>query len=115
MLDFWAKGADGVTVRRVTDFVVVFKMAGGLPSLARVATGLELRNVFIVAVLLERRRGFPLCVRGCRRVRSLGRRGGGAPAGLPLKGAAGSCAPRNRVRWALGGHNERRAGLLRAS
>ena len=59
MLDFWASGADGVTVRLVTDFVVVFKMAGGLPSLARVATGLELRNVFIVAVLLERRRGFP--------------------------------------------------------
>ena len=59
MLDFWARGADGVTVRLVTDFVVVFKMAGGLPSLARVATGLELRNVFIVAVLLERRRGFP--------------------------------------------------------
>ena len=83
MLDFCAKGADGVTVRLVTDFVVVFRMAGGLPSLARVATGLELRNVFIVAVLLERRRGFPLCVRGCRRVRSLGRRGGGAPAGLP--------------------------------
>ena len=68
MLDFWAKGADGVTVRRVTDFVVVFRMAGGLPSLARVATGEELRNVFMVAVLLERRRGFPLWMRGCRRV-----------------------------------------------
>ena len=70
MLDFWASGADGVTVRRVTDFVVVFKMAGGLPSLARVATGLELRNVFIVAVVDERRRGFPLFMRegaaGCR-------------------------------------------------
>ncbi len=51
MLDFWAKGADGVTVLRVTLFVVVFKMAGGLPSRARVATGEELRNVFIVAVL----------------------------------------------------------------
>ena len=51
MLDFWAKGADGVTVRLVTLFVVVFRMAGGLPSLARVATGLELRNVFIVAVV----------------------------------------------------------------
>ena len=51
MLDFWAKGADGVTVRRVTLFVVVFKMAGGLPSLALVATGEELRRVFIVAVL----------------------------------------------------------------
>ena len=80
MLDFWASGADGVTVRRVTDFVVVFKMAGGLPSLARVATGLELRNVFMVAVVAsaggapsldervppgvarftELRRGFPL-------------------------------------------------------
>ena len=59
MLDFWAKGADGVTVRRVTLFVVVFKMAGGLPSLALVATGEELRRVFIVAVVLKRRRGFP--------------------------------------------------------
>ena len=57
MLDFWAKGADGVTVRRVTDFVVVFRMAGGLPSLALVATGEELRNVFMVAVVDERRRG----------------------------------------------------------
>jgi len=51
MDDFWASGADGVTVRLVTDFVVVFKMAGGLPSLALVATGEELRNVFIVAVV----------------------------------------------------------------
>ena len=59
MLDFCAKGADGVTVRRVTLFVVVFKMAGGLPSLALVATGEELRRVFIVAVVLKRRRGFP--------------------------------------------------------
>ena len=83
MDDFWAKGADGVTVRRVTLFVVVFKMAGGLPSRARVATGEELRRVFIVAVLTaERRRSCPL--RGCRRVRSLDGRCGGAPAGLPL-------------------------------
>ena len=59
MDDFCAKGADGVTVRRVTLFVVVFKMAGGLPSRALVATGEELRNVFIVAVVLKRRRGFP--------------------------------------------------------
>jgi hypothetical protein len=59
MEDFCAKGADGVTVRRVTLFVVVFKMAGGLPSLALVATGEELRRVFIVAVVLKRRRGFP--------------------------------------------------------
>ena len=59
MLDFWASGADGVTVLRVTLFVVVFKMAGGLPSRALVATGEELRNVFIVAVVLKRRRGFP--------------------------------------------------------
>ena len=51
MDDFWASGADGVTVRLVTDFVVVFKMAGGLPSLALVATGDELRNVFMVAVV----------------------------------------------------------------
>ena len=51
MDDFCAKGADGVTVRRVTLFVVVFKMAGGLPSLALVATGEELRNVFMVAVV----------------------------------------------------------------
>ena len=68
MLDFCAKGADGVTVRLVTDFVVVFRMAGGLPSLALVATGDELRNVFMVAVFDERRRGFPLRTRGCRRV-----------------------------------------------
>ena len=68
MLDFWASGADGVTVRLVTDFVVVFRMAGGLPSLARVATGLELRNVFIVAVL-QAPAGLPsLYERGCRRV-----------------------------------------------
>ena len=74
MLDFWAKGADGVTVRLVTDFVVVFRMAGGLPSLARVATGEELRSVFIVAVLR-------------------------APAGLPSvdEGAAGC----RSLRWAL--------------
>ena len=51
MDDFWASGADGVTVRLVTDFVVVLRMAGGLPSLALVATGDELRNVFIVAVV----------------------------------------------------------------
>ena len=83
MLDFCAKGADGVTVRRVTLFVVVLRMAGGLPSLALVATGEELRSVFIVAVVTERRRGFPLCMRGCRRV-SLATVGAGAPAGLPL-------------------------------
>ena len=59
MLDFWASGADGVTVRLVTDFVVVFRMAGGLPSRARVATGEELRNVFIVAVVAERPAGLP--------------------------------------------------------
>ena len=68
MDDFWASGADGVTVRLVTDFVVVLRMAGGLPSRARVATGELDRNVFIVAVVDERRRGFPLCTRGCRRV-----------------------------------------------
>ena len=83
MLDFCARGADGVTVRRVTLFVVVFKMAGGLPSRARVATGELDRNVFMVAVLLERRRG-SLGRRGCRRIRSLDGRCGGAPAGLPL-------------------------------
>ena len=60
MLDFCARGADGVTVRRVTLFVVVFRMAGGLPSRARVATGEDDRNVFMVAVFDERRRGFPL-------------------------------------------------------
>ena len=59
MDDFCAKGADGVTVRRVTLFVVVFRMAGGLPSRARVATGELDRNVFMVAVVLKRRRGFP--------------------------------------------------------
>ena len=51
MLDFCANGADGVTVRRVTLFVVVFKMAGGLPSRALVATGELDRNVFMVAVV----------------------------------------------------------------
>ena len=88
MLDFCAKGADGVTVRRVTLFVVVLRMAGGLPSRARVATGELDRNVFIVAVVtagapaelpssrvppgvarlvgaVALRRGFPLG--GCRR------------------------------------------------
>ena len=84
MLDFWAKGADGVTVRLVTLFVVVFKMAGGLPSLALVATGEELRNVFMVAVLLQAPAGLPsLYERGCRRVSLAGwalrRRSGGAP------------------------------------
>ena len=83
MLDFWASGADGVTVRLVTDFVVVFKMAGGLPSLALVATGDELRNVFMVAVVASAG-GASLGRRGCRRVRSLDGRCGGAPAGLPL-------------------------------
>ena len=83
MLDFWAKGADGVTVRRVTLFVVVLRMAGGLPSRARVATGEELRRVFIVAVLAERPAGLPAFA-GAAGSRSLGRRGGGAPAGLPL-------------------------------
>ena len=68
MDDFWANGADGVTVRLVTDFVVVFRMAGGLPSRALVATGELDRNVFIVAVVDERRRGLPLWMRGCRRV-----------------------------------------------
>ena len=51
MDDFCAKGADGVTVRRVTLFVVVFRIAGGLPSRARVATWELDRKVFIVAVL----------------------------------------------------------------
>ena len=51
MLDFCARGADGVTVRLVTLFVVVFKMAGGLPSRALVATGELDRNVFMVAVV----------------------------------------------------------------
>ena len=84
MLDFWASGADGVTVRLVTDFVVVFRMAGGLPSRALVATGELDRNVFIVAVVASAGGAPSLYERGCRRVRSLGRRGGGAPAGLPL-------------------------------
>ena len=74
MLDFCAKGADGVTVRLVTDFVVVFKMAGGLPSRARVATGEELRRVFIVAVV-----------------------NGGAPAELP----SSRVPPDSLAGWAL--------------
>jgi len=85
MLDFWASGADGVTVRLVTDFVVVFKMAGGLPSLALVATGDELRNVFIVAVLASTPAGLPsLDERVPPGVARFGGRCGGAPAGLPL-------------------------------
>ena len=83
MDDFCARGADGVTVRLVTDFVVVFKMAGGLPSRARVATGEDDLSVFIVAVLAERPAGLPAFA-GAAGSRSLGRRGGGAPAGLPL-------------------------------
>ena len=82
MLDFCAKGADGVTVRLVTDFVVVLRMAGGLPSLALVATGEELRKVFMVAVLLASPAGLPAFA-GAAGSCSLGRRGGGAPAGLP--------------------------------
>ena len=85
MLDFWASGADGVTVRLVTDFVVVFRMAGGLPSLALVATGDELRNVFIVAVLASTPAGLPsLDERVPPGVARFGGRCGGAPAGLPL-------------------------------
>ena len=93
MLDFWASGADGVTVRLVIDFVVVFRMAGGLPSLARVATGEEDRNVFIVAVVASA--GGALWMRGCRRV-SLASMGAAAalrrgslcrvPPGLALRG-----------------------------
>ena len=82
MLDFWAKGADGVTVRLVTDFVVVFKMAGGLPSLARVATGEELRNVFIVAVVASAGGASLTRVRvppGVARLVGAARRSGGAP------------------------------------
>ena len=83
MEDFWAKGADGVTVRRVTLFVVVFRMAGGLPSRARVATGEELRNVFMVAVVNGGAPAGLPAFAGAAGSRSLGRRGGGAPAGLP--------------------------------
>ena len=83
MLDFCARGADGVTVRRVTLFVVVFRMAGGLPSRARVATGELDRNVFIVAVLLSFPAGLPSVDEGAAGCRSL-RCCGGAPAGLPL-------------------------------
>ena len=83
MLDFWASGADGVTVLRVTLFVVVLRMAGGLPSRARVATGELDRKVFIVAVLATGSAGGASRVRGCRRV-SLATVGAGAPAGLPL-------------------------------
>ena len=81
MLDFCASGADGVTVLRVTDFVVVFRMAGGLPSRARVATGELDRNVFMVAVLLAPWRGFPLYQRVPPGVARYGGRwrSGGAP------------------------------------
>ena len=114
MDDFCAKGADGVTVRRVTLLVVVFKMAGGLPSRALVATGELDRNVFIVAVVASAG-GASLGRRGCRRVRSLGRRGGGAPAGLP----SGRVPPILALAEAgfLGFREapRARAGLLRAS
>ena len=77
MEDFCAKGADGVTVRLVTDFVVVFKMAGGLPSLALVATGEELRNVFMVAVL-QAPAGLPSVAEGAAGSLACGSRFGGA-------------------------------------
>ena len=84
MDDFWAKGADGVTVRRVTLFVVVFKMAGGLPSLALVATGEELRNVFMVAVVTTGSAGGASLTRvrvppGIARLVGAARGSGGAP------------------------------------
>ena len=85
MLDFWASGADGVTVLRVTDLVVVFRIAGGLPSRARVATGELDRKVFIVAVLLSFPAGLPsLDERVPPGVARFDGRCGGAPAGLPL-------------------------------
>ena len=80
MDDFWAKGADGVTVRRVTLFVVVFRMAGGLPSLALVATGEELRRVFIVAVVNG---GAPAELPSARVPPGVARCAIRAPAGLP--------------------------------
>ena len=80
MLDFCARGADGVTVRRVTLFVVVFKMAGGLPSLALVATGEELRNVFMVAVVNG---GAPAELPSARVPPGVARSEMRAPAGLP--------------------------------
>ena len=91
MLDFCAKGADGVTVRRVTLFVVVFKMAGGLPSRALVATGELDRNVFMVAVVnggapaeLPSARVPPGSLAGW----ALRRRSGGAPSGRVPPGLA---------------------------
>ena len=109
MDDFWASGADGVTVRRVTLFVVVFRMAGGLPSRALVATGELDRSVFIVAVLATGSAGGASRVRGCRRVSLALRR---APAGLPSGGGCRrvSRARRIRRRRVLGGHLEPRAG-----
>ena len=80
MLDFWAKGADGVTVRRVTLFVVVLRMAGGLPSRARVATGELDRNVFIVAVVTA---GAPAELPSSRVPPGVARSEMRAPAGLP--------------------------------
>ena len=74
MDDFCARGADGVTVRRVTLFVVVLRMAGGLPSRALVATGELDRNVFMVAVV-----------------------NGGAPAELP----SARVPPDSLAGWAL--------------
>jgi len=59
----------------------------------------------------KRRRGFPLCMReGAAGCRSLGRRCGGAPAGLPLQGAAGSCARAEFGAAGARGHLEPRAG-----
>ena len=123
MLDFWAKGADGVTVRRVTLFVVVFRMAGGLPSRALVATGELDRNVFIVAVVASAG-GASLGRRGCRRVSlawSARWRSGGASL---WEGAADSSARGSRVSgleggapspsWAAGGFLKPQAAAIRA-
>ena len=98
MDDFCARGADGVTVRRVTRFVVGFKMAGGLPARARVATGELDRKVFIVAVLATGSAGGASRVRGCRRVcRSLVRFA--LRRGFPL----GGCRRFSRAEFGAGG------------
>ena len=129
MLDFWASGADGVTVRLVTDFVVVFRMAGGLPSLALVATGDELRNVFMVAVV-QAPAGLPsLYERGCRRVSLALLSSGGASlwervppvyalefgASLAEFGAGGPYGAPGATRWAAEGLRKPQGPASRAA
>ena len=108
MEDFCAKGADGVTVRLVTDFVVVLRMAGGLPSLALVATGEELRRVFIVAVV-KAPAGLPSCEGAAGSLASMGA-AAALRRGSLCRVPPGLARAQNSARRVLGGHLEPRAG-----